>query len=692
MDKQPMPPTLEILNLHTYFRLEDGTIARAVDGISFTVEPGRTLALVGESGCGKSQTALSIMRLVDRNAFHPPPSRILFEGEDLLAKSEPEMQHLRGNDIAMIFQEPMTSLNPLYRVGNQLAEPLMGHQGLDRAQARRRGIALLEEVGIPAPATRIDNYPHEMSGGMKQRVMIAMALACRPKLLIADEPTTALDVTIQAQILALMKERQAATGMPILLITHDMGVVHQMADDVCVMYAGGLAEFGSRQDIFERPSHPYTQRLLQSIPAAGDLAWKLHTIPGQVRPATEAAAGCRFADRCDLRFAPCEVVAPPPFPAPGGPRHVATCHLLDEPGGRETPPPAVHDREARPTRTGPSDLLLQARDLHTHFPVKRGILQRTVNHVRAVDGVDLTLRRGETLALVGESGCGKTTVGHTLLRLLKEGRGTIRFDGTDLMSLDPRALQAMRRRMQIVFQDPFASLSPRRKVAGIVEEGLTVHHPNLNAADRQARVREVLDRTGLPAEAADRYPHEFSGGQRQRIAIARALILQPDLLILDEPTSALDVSVQAQILNLLEDLQAEFNLAYLFITHNLGVVEYIADAVAVMYLGQIVEYAPTRDLFRNPRHPYTRALLEAVPRIGIDRPFRRIEGDVPSPLHPPSGCRFHPRCPFAVDTCATTVPQLEPVADPPHVAACLRLDVIPPFPTEPPPQPDPATP
>ena len=677
-----MPPILEILDLHTHFRMDDGRVARAVDGISFSVDEGRTLALVGESGCGKSQTALSIMRLVDRNAFHPPPSRILFKGEDVLKKTEEEMRSLRGNDIAMIFQEPMTSLNPLYRVGNQLAEPLMLHQGLDRTRARRRGIELLDEVGIPAPDTRIDNYPHEMSGGMKQRVMIAMALACRPKLLIADEPTTALDVTIQAQILALMKERQAATGMPILLITHDMGVVHQMADDVCVMYAGGLAEFGSRRDIFERPSHPYTQRLLESIPAVGDLEWKLHTIPGQVRSATDLVPGCRFADRCDLRFEPCDSIPPPPFPAPGDAGHVATCHLLDAPDVQE-PPTAVKDRIPRPERSGPRGLLVQADGLHTHFPVKRGILQRTVNHVRAVDGVDLTLHRGETLALVGESGCGKTTVGHTLLRLIQEGRGHILFDGTDLMSLDQRDLKAMRRRMQIVFQDPFSSLSPRRKVGRIVEEGLSVHHPDLSAAERETRVREVLSRTGLSAEIADRYPHEFSGGQRQRIAIARALILQPELLILDEPTSALDVSVQAQILNLLEDLQAEFGLAYLFITHNLGVVEYIADSVAVMYLGRIVEVAPTRDLFRNPRHPYTRALLEAVPRIGEDKPFRRIEGDVPSPLNPPPGCSFHPRCPFAVDACAITEPALEPVPDPSHLAACLRVHEIPPYPQSP---------
>jgi peptide/nickel transport system ATP-binding protein len=666
--------TLEVSNLTTYFRVGEDRIARAVDGIGFRLESGRTLALVGESGCGKSQTAFSIIRLLERNGFHGKDSRILFEGEDLLTKTEEDMRRIRGNRIAMIFQEPMSSLNPLFRVGNQLAEPLRLHRGMDGPKARTTAIELLGQVGIPSPVTCIDSYPHELSGGMKQRVMIAMALAGRPRLLIADEPTTALDVTIQAQILSLMKRLQQETGMPILLITHDMGVVHQMADEVCVMYAGRIAEVGSRDDIFSQPRHPYTRRLLESIPASADARFRLRTIPGRVPSATDIHPGCRFCERCTERIEVCAQVHPPFHPGGGSGRHQAACHLLapDHAGDRAR----TVRREPRPVRIPSTCLLIEVSDLRTHFPVKRGLLQRTVDHLRAVDGIGLTLRRGETLALVGESGCGKTTVGQSLLRLLKEARGRIKFDGQDILTLDHAGIQRLRRRTQIVFQDPYSSLNPRMRIGSIVGEGLRIHQPSLSARESGSRVRSILERVGLSSGDADRYPHEFSGGQRQRIAIARALILEPDVLVLDEPTSALDVSVQAQILNLLEDIQAERGLAYLFITHDLGVVEYISNTVAVMYLGRFVEVAPTAALFRRPRHPYTQALLAAVPRIGEAAPFRRIEGDVPSPLRPPSGCRFHPRCPFAQPACRQTEPALDPVGDHHHVA-CLRWADIP---------------
>jgi peptide/nickel transport system ATP-binding protein len=640
-------------NLTTCFRMSGGRVARAVDGVSFSLREGRTLALVGESGCGKSQTAFSIMQLLAPNAFHEPGSRILLDGEDLLQKDADQMREIRGNDIAMIFQEPMTSLNPLYRVGNQLAEPLMLHQEMDKEAARARSIELLDQVGIPDPEARLQSFPHELSGGMKQRVMIAMALACRPRLLIADEPTTALDVTIQAQILGVMRDLQKELGMAILLITHDLGVVHRIADDVCVMYAGKIAEFASRECIFSDMRHPYTRRLFESLPSAVDRRFRLRTIPGLVPPATQYGAGCRFHDRCVEKQSRCETEASEGHACGEG--HVAFCHLL-EPGASEERHEA-DAREPRPERKL-GEMLLEVEDLRTWFPVRHGLLRRTVNHVRAVDGVNLTLRRGETLALVGESGCGKTTAGQSILRLIREARGRVSFLGKDIMSYDKKALKALREDMQIVFQDPFASLSPRLRVGEIVAEGLTIHYPKMSREEREQKVADVLHEVGLSASASGLYPHEFSGGQRQRISIARALILEPDFLVLDEPTSALDISVQAQILNLLEEIQVQRQLAYMFITHDLGVVRYIADVVAVMYLGRIVELGPTESIFQQARHPYTRTLLAAVPKLDEDRELPRIEGDVPSPLRPPSGCHFYPRCPLAEARCREEAPEL----------------------------------
>lgn len=659
---------LKVENLMTHFDLGEGRVARAVDGISFGLEPGRTLAIVGESGCGKSQTAFSIMRLLEGNGYHDAASRIMFEGEDLLALDEDRLQQIRGNRISMIFQEPMASLNPLYRVKSQLSEPLRQHQHLSRRDAGARCVELLKHVGIPAPESRVDNYPHEMSGGMKQRVMIAMALACRPKLLIADEPTTALDVTIQAQILGLMRELQQETGMAILLITHDMGVVNQMADDVCVMYAGKLAEQGSRDEIFSNAQHPYTRRLMESIPNRADRRYKLHTIPGLVPGASEfPEQGCRFVDRCVERIDICRTQAPCMLTCGDSEGHLASCHLLSRKGSLDRASAA--QREPRPEKSVSGEVLLSVNELNTHFPVKRGLLQRVVDHVRAVDGVKFNLKRGETLALVGESGCGKTTVGHSVLRLIEEACGEIMFEGEDVLKLSRARAKGLRSRMQLVFQDPFGSLSPRMKVNEIVGEGLLVHERGITSAERDKRVADVLKLVGLSSDVGMRFPHEFSGGQRQRIAMARALILEPDLLVLDEPTSALDVSVQAQILNLLEEIQIRRNLAYIFITHNLGVVEYIADHVAVMYLGRIVEQARTADIFKAPRHPYTRTLLAAVPEIGDEQKgFSRIKGDVPSPLDPPKGCHFHPRCPEVMEICRHKYP--ETVEDQRGVVAC----------------------
>ena len=632
---------LEVDNLRTYFRVGLHQVAQAVDGISFKLEPGKTLALVGESGCGKSQTAFSIMRLIAENGFHPSGT-IRFGDTNLSEQSEEAMRAIRGNDIAMIFQEPMTSLNPLYRIGNQLEEPLRLHQLLQKGPARLRAIELLDHVGIPEPDKRIDDFPHQLSGGMKQRVMIAMALACEPQLLIADEPTTALDVTIQAQVLRLMADLQKETGMAILLITHDMGVVNQMADDVCIMYAGRIVEQGSRDQIFGNMMHPYTRRLFESIPKPGDESYLLNTIPGLVPPATDYGEGCLFADRCAHTMDVCRSHDSKFHSMERG--HTVRCHLFE--GGMTATAVEAEPKILAPKKQIGREPLISVRGLKTWFPVRKGVFRRIANYVKAVDHVDLELIKGSTVALVGESGCGKTTLAESILRLNREVRGTVRFKNIDVMQLATPELKKIRRHMQIVFQDPFGSLSPRLRVREIIGEGLQVHFPELGPAETDEKISKVLLEVGLDPSVADRYPHEFSGGQRQRISIARALILEPEFLALDEPTSALDVSVQAQVLNLLRELQVKRNLTYLFITHNLNVVQYISDEVAIMYLGRIVEYASAKELFKNPKHPYTESLLKAVPSLGERIPFETVVGDVPSPLNPPAGCHFHPRCPI----------------------------------------------
>lgn len=632
---------LDVQNLKTHFKVGFDKTAKAIDGVSFQLEPGKTMALVGESGCGKTQTAYSIMRLLAENGTNPS-GKVLYQNKDLLQLDEESMRQLRGNDVAMIFQEPMSSLNPLYRIGNQLAEPLRLHRGiLKKSSARRRCIELLDQVGIPEPQKRIDDFPHQLSGGMKQRVMIAMALACEPKLLIADEPTTALDVTIQAQVLHLISELQKRTGMGVLLITHDMGIVNQMADSICVMYAGKIAERGPREKVFKNMYHPYTRRLFDSIPKPEDAPYLLNAIPGMVPPATEYGEGCLFANRCEFVMDVCKKKESPAYSMEPGSQ--VACHLYDQ---RKTPF-LDHDRERRPAppRNIESSLILSAQSLKTHFPVRKGVFRRTAAYIKAVDDVSLNFKRGSTLALVGESGCGKTTFGESILRLNANARGRVLFRDRDVMKLTNHELKLIRKHLQIVFQDPFGSLSPRMTVEDVIREGLDVHFPGQTRKEKKKRIDKVLGEVGLSQSALDRYPHEFSGGQRQRIAVARALVLEAEFLTLDEPTSALDVSVQAQVLNLLKELQSARSLTYLFISHDLSVVRYMADTVAIMYLGRIVEQAPVEDLFKNPRHPYTRSLLDAVPNLERRKPFDPLIGDAPSPLNPPSGCHFHPRCP-----------------------------------------------
>ncbi len=632
---------LSVNNLSTHFHAGPGKIARAVDGISFALEQGKTLALVGESGCGKTQTAFSIIRLIAENGYHPT-GEILFQGQNLFKLEAEEMRNLRGNDIAMIFQEPMTSLNPLFRIGDQLEEPLKQHLKIAKGDSRNRAIQLLDRVGIPDPHKRIDDYPHQLSGGMKQRVMIAMALACEPKLLIADEPTTALDVTVQAQVLGLMSDLQKQTGMAILLITHDMGIVNQMADDLCIMYGGRVAEYGNQSQIFNNMTHPYTQRLFSSIPKLEKTNTLLDTIPGMVPSATEYGEGCRFADRCSEVMDVCHERESEVHQISNN--HKTVCHLWDSAHGERNKHRSNTDQI--PVRTIENTPLVKIRNLKTWFPVRKGVLLRIKNYIRAVDQINLDIPKGSTMALVGESGCGKSTLGESILQLTPDARGEVFFNDLNIMNLKGEALKNFRKHMQIVFQDPFGSLQPRMTIERIVGEGLEVHQPMLTPDERGKKIAQVLEEVGLGASVIERYPHEFSGGQRQRIAIARALILEPEFLVLDEPTSALDVSVQAQVLNLLKELQARHQLTYLFISHNLSVVRYMADTVAIMYLGKIVEQAPVDDLFKNPRHPYTKSLLDSVPTLESRKIFKPLSGDVPSPLNPPAGCHFHPRCPI----------------------------------------------
>jgi peptide/nickel transport system ATP-binding protein len=603
-----MSAALELRDLRTVLDTPEGALV-AVDGVDLEVAKGECYALVGESGCGKSMTALSILRLL------PDVGRIaggsVRLGEvDLLALPEAAMRAVRGRRAAMIFQEPSTALNPVLTVGRQVAEVIERHTSLRGAAVRRRTLELLQAVGIPEAERRMGEYAFQLSGGLRQRVMIAGALAVGPEVLIADEPTTALDVTIQAQILELLSRLQRERGMALLLITHDLGIVAKMADRVAVMYAGEIVEVAPREAFFRAPQHPYSQKLFAALPGGAQRAGPLAQIPGQVPALTSAFSGCRFTERCDYAFERCRREAPQLRMLDPG--HRVRCHLRET--ERATPRAAVagvpETRAAAAARP-----LLEVKDLKVYFPIRRGVLRRTVGYVKAVDGVTLAVPEGRTLALVGESGSGKTTVGKAILQLIRPTAGSVRYEGAELTRLARPALKRYRAAMQIVFQDPYASLNPRMRVADILAEGMRSLGVGESEAERWQRIDALLEQVGLPAVAKSRYAHQFSGGQRQRIAIARALAVEPKLIVCDEPTSALDVSVQAQILNLLRDLQERLGLAYLFITHNLAVVEYLAHEVAVMTEGRIVEQGTAAQVLRAPRHAYTKALLEAVPKV-----------------------------------------------------------------------------
>jgi peptide/nickel transport system ATP-binding protein len=598
----------------------DAGIVRAVDGLRLSIRRGETVALVGESGCGKSMTALALMRLLPDNG-RVLAGRVELEGRDTLALSELAMRAVRGGRIGMIFQEPSTSLNPVMKVGDQIVEAIEAHTPLRGAAAREKAVQWLKRVGIPEPERRIDEYPFRMSGGQKQRVMIAMTLATEPDFLIADEPTTALDVTIQKQILDLLRDLQREQGMGLLLITHDLGVVAGMAQRVALMYAGQIVEVAAADEFFRAPKHPYAQALLRALPDAARRGEALAAIAGTVPALTQAFGGCRYAPRCASAMAHCAGTVPALQAL--GPTHEVRCLLYDgqiHPGAavRHAAGPVGSQDVAQARSAAPGSALLDVRGLRVRFPIRKGLLQRTAGYFEAVTDVSFSIAAGCTFALVGESGCGKTTTGKAIVQLLRRQalvEGEALFEGRNLFALEGDALQAARRDVQIIFQDPYASLDPRMRVLDILDEGLVALHPEMDAGARRQRLVRLADQVGLRQDSLDRYPHEFSGGQRQRIAIARALAVQPKLIVCDEPTSALDVSVQAQILNLLEQLQRELGLAYLFITHNLGVVEYLADEVAVMRGGRIVEAGPSERVLARPAHDYTRALLAAVPRL-----------------------------------------------------------------------------
>ncbi len=623
---------LELNNLQVELDADAGLV-RAIDSLHLTLQRGETFALVGESGCGKSMTALALMRLLPDNGA-VVAGDIHVDGDDVLAMPEFEMRRIRGGRIGMIFQEPGASLNPVMRVGDQIVECIETHTTLRGEAARAKAIQWLQRVGIPEPERRIDEYPFRMSGGQKQRVMIAIALAAEPAYLVADEPTTALDVTIQAQIVSLLQDLQRERGMGLLLITHDLAVVSSMAYRVALMYAGQIVEVATADDFFRQPRHPYAQALLKALPDASRRGLPLHAIGGTVPPLWQQFDGCRFAPRCAYAQDRCRVPGVVPLQDMGS-RHQVRCVRASEVGwltvasvdqaaldGTLTSASRPLAQAKPAAETGTEVPLLSVRNLRVRFAVRGGLLQRVIGQFDAVAGVSFDLARGQTLALVGESGCGKTTTGKAIAQLLRrqaQVQGQVLLNGQDLGQLQGDALLAQRRHVQVIFQDPFASLDPRMRVAELLQEGMVSLRPDLDAAQRQRRAVELCERVGLRADAMQRWPHEFSGGQRQRIAIARALAVEPELLICDEPTSALDVSVQAQILNLLRALQADMGLSYLFITHNIGVVACVADHVAVMRQGRMLEMGPAVSLLQHPTHPYTQELLATVPKVAVRR-------------------------------------------------------------------------
>jgi len=674
-----MTDVLQVQNLRTEFRMRHSTVV-AVDDISFTVGQGECVGIVGESGCGKSTTGLSVMRLLPNNG-HLTGGSVTLLGRDLATLDEKEMRNVRGDEVALIPQDPMTSLNPTMTIGKQIAEGVLLHRDVTKAQARQRALEVLQMVEMPRPAERLDQYPHELSGGLRQRVMIAMALACEPKLLIADEPTTALDVTIQAQILDLIDDLRERLRMGVVLITHDMGVIAGRTDRVVVMYAGKIAEEATTAVLFDKMRHPYSEALLASVPKIDqDPDIPLLSIPGLPPDLSLAHTACRFAPRCRYATEQCRQEDPPLEDAsvPGELHHRYACfHPVDheaDPVVAKAPVRVSAPRHQPAEVDGGDDAtILSASGLVKEYPVLAGsVFRHRVGSVHAVSDVSLSIRRGETFGLVGESGCGKTTMGRLMVALERPTSGSVTFEANVLSSLSGSELRNRRRDIQLMFQDPYASLDPRMRVGTIIREPLKVQA--VGSPDEQRdRVASLLREVGLSPQSAERYPHEFSGGQRQRIGLARALALEPKLVVADEPVSALDVSIQAQILNLMKDLQRRRGLTYVMISHDLAVIRYMADTIGVMYLGKLVEIGPAVEVYTRPAHPYTQGLLDAVPAADVARPdaIRKIavRGELPSAVNPPSGCRFRTRCPRAQALCAEAEPLLTNFGSA-HTAAC----------------------
>jgi peptide/nickel transport system ATP-binding protein len=655
---------LEVNELQTTYAMRISKVV-AVDGVTFTIDAGECLGVVGESGCGKSTIGMSLMHLLAANG-HVTGGEVVFDGEDIAGYSDRQMRSVRGRTIALIPQDPMTSLHPVTKIGNQLAEAFRLHNRVTKSTALKRAVEVLKMVEMPNAEERLSQYPFELSGGLRQRVMIAMALMCEPKLLIADEPTTALDVTIQAQILDVLDNLREKFGMATMLITHDMGVIAGRADRVIVMYAGRKVEEGTTEEIFDKMRHPYTQALLSSVPRIDTATnLRLESISGLPPDLSKEIIGCRFAPRCKHVQPDC-LQTEPPLDGPAG--HVFACfHPVD---GQSVSTRVAIDSSRRNIAREP---LLVVKNLVKDFRLRSNkLIVRQRQFVSAVADISFEVKEGETLGLVGESGCGKTTVGRLVVGLEEPTSGTIHFEGREDGVSGHRAKVADARLRQMMFQDPYASLNPRMRVRDIIAEPLEIQRDGSNTSRTKA-VLDLLGEVGLPAEAADRYPHEFSGGQRQRIGFARALALRPKMIIADEPVSALDVSIQAQILNLMTDLRDELGLSYIFISHDLAVVRYIADRIGVMYLGKLVEVGPSDDVFSNPAHHYTQGLLDAVPipdaMQSKDRQGKQIRGELPSAINPPSGCRFRTRCPAAQERCAEEVPPLSLVSTG-HVVAC----------------------
>jgi peptide/nickel transport system ATP-binding protein len=664
---------LEVEDLHTEFHLRKSTV-HAVDGVSFTVNEGECVGLVGESGCGKSTTGFTIMKLLPE-VGHVTAGSVKLNGRELIGLPESEMRKVRGNEIALIPQDPLTSLNPTWSIERQITEPLRLHRDVTKAQARERALEVLNLVGMPRPEERLRYYPHQLSGGLRQRVMIAMALVCEPKLLIADEPTTALDVTIQAQILDLIGDLRERLKMAVILITHDMGVIAAETDRVMVMYAGKIVEGAEAEELFTQVRHPYSEALLASIPRLDqDRSKALYTIPGLAPQLTAHLPGCSFAPRCRYVTDRCKQEEPPLTTEDGrdvrSREHVFAC--FNPVRGVDATRVAVGESRATNGVLG-REVVVELDHLVKEFPVTSGVvIQRKLGSVKAVSDVSFQVHRGETFGLVGESGCGKTTIGWLVTALERPTAGAIRFEGDDISKLKGQALRKRRRDLQLMFQDPYASLDPRMRVGAAIKEPLVVQQIG-SGSERNTRVGELLDEVGLSPKAAELYPHEFSGGQRQRIGLARALALNPKLIVADEPVSALDVSIQAQILNLMRKLQDDHGLTYIVISHDLAVVKYLADTIAVMYLGKLVEIGPAEAIYASTVHPYTKGLIDTIPvpnpAIARNRSGIGVKGELPSAITPPSGCRFRTRCPFAKEICAEEEPPLRPFGSN-HLAAC----------------------